>query len=226
MSARWHCGCRGGSQKQGRPMFWYSAGLQSSSGPQPWERAAGGSHMGKLNAACIVHGGLNGQCVPGEHWETVEAAWEQEEEIMIKTTGAADLAPKASPWRLPISLTPCVQLLISLNNPASLWNFSSEALHARAPDRSSSWRRQWRLFSRKPRNPKVPVYPEWAWIFTVPVPAFILVSSHSLSGVESLPSPGSTAWSRRLQLRRHPHEKNNDWMVNRGTQAGIYLPQI
>lgn len=78
----------------------------------------------------------------------------------LNQRGQQTWAPKASPWRLPISLTPCVQLLISLNNPASLWNFSSEALHAHDPDRSSSWRRHWRHFSRRPRNPKVPVYPE------------------------------------------------------------------
>lgn len=50
--------------------------------------------MGKLNAARIVHGGLNGQCVPGEHWEAEEPAWEQGEEIMINTAGAADLGPQ------------------------------------------------------------------------------------------------------------------------------------
>lgn len=175
------CGCRGRSQKQGRSVLWYSAVLQSSSGPQPWERAGGGSYMGKLNPACIVDGGLNGQRVPGgiEKQKSQEQSrhGSRKRKSWLKQRGQQTRAHKAPIRRLPISLTPFIKVLISLYNPDSFWNVNSEVLwilfcHLHCPN-IPHWENErtcstmlfqleptLAAFSRKSRNPKGPVYPE------------------------------------------------------------------
>lgn len=86
------------------------------------------SYICKLKSC--VRRGCGGQHIPGEephlHGEKrqaeAEPAWEQVQEITIKTAGAAELTP--SPPRFPISLTPRVQFSPSI--PYSVSNFNTE----------------------------------------------------------------------------------------------------